>query len=51
MRHLTGLVAFASIAAPALGHHSYAGLDMRSVVTIEGTVMEFAWRNPHVKFR
>lgn len=48
MRQLTAFVAFAVTAAPAFAHHSDAGLDMRSLVTIEGTVTEFAWRNPHV---
>lgn len=38
------------IAGPALGHHSDAGLDMNSITTIEGTVTQFAWRNPHVYF-
>ena len=32
----------------ALAHHSDAGLDMDSLVTIDGVVSEFAWRNPHV---
>ena len=36
------------LASPALGHHSEAGLDLDSMVTFEGTVTEFAWRNPHV---
>ena len=29
-------------------HHSDAGLDMRSLVTFEGTITEYSWRNPHV---
>jgi len=37
-------------AAPVSGHHSDAGLDMDSVVTFEGRVTEFNWRNPHVYF-
>ena len=36
------------LASPATGHHSEAGLDLDSLVTFEGTVTEFAWRNPHV---
>ena len=36
------------LATPAYAHHSDAGLDMNSLVTIEGTVTEFSWRNPHV---
>ena len=42
-------VSFA-VAGPVSGHHSDAGLDMDSTVTIEGTVTEFNWRNPHVYF-
>ena len=48
MRYTTTVAAALVLAAPASGHHSDAGLDMNSVVTIEGTVTEFGWRNPHV---
>ena len=34
--------------SPASAHHSDAGIDMESVIAFEGTVTEFAWRNPHV---
>ena len=34
--------------SPMYAHHSDAGIDMESVVAFEGTVTEFAWRNPHV---
>jgi hypothetical protein len=36
------------MASPALAHHSDAGVDTESVLAFEGTVKEFAWRNPHV---
>jgi len=36
--------------ASAHGHHSDAGLDMESVVMLEGTVTEYSWRNPHIYF-
>lgn len=39
-----GLLAVTS----ALAHHSDAGLDMDAIVTIDGVVSEFSWRNPHV---
>ena len=32
---------------PVAAHHSDAGLDMESIVAFEGTVNEFAFRNPH----
>jgi len=47
VRHITTVAALA-LASPVFGHHSDAGLDMNSVVTFEGTVTEFSWRNPHV---
>ena len=41
---LAGLV---PLAAPALAHHSFAMFDQRKVMTLEGTVAEFQWTNPH----
>jgi hypothetical protein len=35
-------------ATPVAAHHSDAGLDMQSLVTFDGTVVEYNWRNPHV---
>jgi hypothetical protein len=35
------------LAAPVWGHHSDAGLDMGSLVTVEGIVTEYSMRNPH----
>jgi hypothetical protein len=34
-------------AAPALAHHSFAMFDNSKNVTLEGTVKEFQWTNPH----
>ena len=48
LRCMTALAAALLLAAPVLAHHSDAGMDMESTVTIEGTVKEFAWRNPHI---
>ena len=36
-----------SPALPALAHHSFAMFDQRKVMTLEGTVAEFQWTNPH----
>ena len=33
--------------APALAHHSFAMFDQRQIMTLEGTVHEFQWTNPH----
>ena len=32
---------------PALAHHSFAMFDQTKVMTLEGTVREFQWTNPH----
>jgi hypothetical protein len=36
-----------AVAAPAHAHHSFAMFDTSREVTIEGTVTEFQWTNPH----
>lgn len=33
--------------APALAHHSFAMFDQKKVMTLEGTVVQFQWTNPH----
>jgi hypothetical protein len=35
------------LAAPALAHHSGAGVDRTRTVTITGIVKDFRWTNPH----
>lgn len=37
----------ASVAMPAAAHHSFAMFDQRKIMTLEGTVTEFQWTNPH----
>ena len=39
--------ALALLAAPAAAHHSFAMFDQKKVLTLEGTVTEFQWTNPH----
>ncbi len=48
MKYILRLSILFLLASPAVGHHSEAGLDMTTVVMLEGTVSEFRWRNPHV---
>ncbi|TIX51899.1 DUF6152 family protein [Alteraurantiacibacter aquimixticola] len=36
-----------ALAAPAASHHSFAMFDQRQMMTLEGTVKEFQWTNPH----
>jgi hypothetical protein len=47
----TNAFAFAAIglicAAPALAHHSFAMFDADKAITLDGTVKEFQWTNPH----
>jgi hypothetical protein len=41
----------AAFAAPALAHHSFAMFDAQQTVTLQGTVDEFEWTNPHAWLR
>lgn len=48
-----GAIAFVAIAAlfaatPAPAHHSFTMFDQSKKVTLQGTVKEFLWTNPHV---
>ena len=37
----------AMYAVPAVAHHSFAMFDAEKKVTLDGTVKEFQWTNPH----
>jgi hypothetical protein len=37
-----------TVATPGSAHHSFAAYDITKLVTINGTVREFQWSNPHV---
>jgi hypothetical protein len=50
IRAASVLVLSALVANGVAAHHSDAGLDMDRVVTLEGTITQFFWRNPHVYF-
>ena len=39
--------AFLAPAAAALAHHSYAMFDMQKTITLQGTIVQFKWQNPH----
>ncbi len=43
---LTGIV-IAMLALPVSAHHSYSMFDGATAMTLEGTVKEFQWVNPH----
>lgn len=34
-------------AGAALAHHSYAMFDMGKTITLQGTIVQFKWQNPH----
>ena len=40
-------VSLVAFAAPALAHHSFAMFDADKTMTLNGTVREFEWTNPH----
>jgi hypothetical protein len=40
-------IAVAMYAIPALAHHSFAMFDADKKVTLDGTIKEFQWTNPH----
>ncbi len=46
-RLLATTAALAALALPASAHHSFAMFDQRQIMTLEGTVTEFQWTNPH----
>src|SRR5690606_41777513 len=46
-RLVMGAAAVLLAAVPALAHHSFAMFDQRRIGTLEGTVTEFQWTNPH----
>ncbi len=40
-------ITLAASACAALAHHSFAMFDAGKITTLEGTVNEFQWTNPH----
>lgn len=49
MRRMTAIAGAAALLAgiPAAAHHSFAMFDQTKIMTLEGTVTEFQWTNPH----
>ena len=41
-------LAFAALPATTSAHHSFSMFDMITTVTLEGTIREVQWTNPHV---
>lgn len=45
---IASLMLIAGAAAiPASAHHSFAMFDQKKIMTLDGTVAEFQWTNPH----
>jgi len=40
-------IVIAALSASAFAHHSFAMFDAQKTVTLQGTVKEFEWVNPH----
>jgi len=40
-------IAVAMYAIPAVAHHSFAMFDAEKEMTLQGTVKDFQWTNPH----
>lgn len=45
---LLGFAGLASLAAPALAHHSYSQYDRQTERSLTGTVESIEWTNPHI---
>ena len=45
---LTVLIGFISIQVLSAGHHSRAMFDTGKLISVEGTVTNVEWRNPHM---
>lgn len=46
-RWASGTVGGLALASIAGAHHSFSVFDMQTEKTIEGTIVEFQWTNPH----
>jgi len=40
-------IAIAIVTSPAVAHHSFAMFDATKTMTLQGTIKEFHWTNPH----
>src|SRR5262245_33397974 len=44
---IVGVVAMLVVALPATAHHSNSAYQVDKIITLEGTVKEWKWMNPH----
>jgi hypothetical protein len=45
--HRAAWLVLAALPAAGLAHHSYAMFDLTKTVTLQGTIRDFQWTNPH----
>ena len=50
VQYITTLAMLLVFAPSVVAHHSDAGINLNTLVTLEGSITEFYWRNPHVYF-
>jgi hypothetical protein len=48
LRAIVFIVAAVALSSASLAHHSRAAYDLTKEVTLEGTVAELLWKNPHI---
>jgi hypothetical protein len=48
LRKLRTLILAALLTVPAFAHHSFSMFDLKNRKTLQGTVTQFKWSNPHV---
>jgi Family of unknown function (DUF6152) len=48
LKYVVMAIAAMLTASSALAHHSFAMFDQSKTVTVQGTVKDFRWTNPHV---
>src|SRR5262252_6165365 len=48
LTHASVAIALLLTGGSALAHHSFAMFDQSQTVTLQGTVADFRWTNPHV---
>ena len=39
------------VSAQAFPHHSFSRFDRDKIIEVEGELLEYTWRNPHVSFK
>ena len=44
---ITAALAVGGASVPAMAHHSFAMFDSQKNLTLDGTIKEFQWTNPH----